>query len=212
MENRTPDRVSPLAATRTRLVGGVTTDPPAAPPGWDLGSGRPRTADPERGLGAGKTVVKAGPAGLRSCTCCGRGFRRRRQRRPPARLGVDRIGARGRDGELGSGSAELAWTDEVSGRRKIVWLDRGDGMDAARILLGRSGAHLRSVLGRPAVSCRTARTRSADSRRPGRGRPPTFPALFAQYVADRAEAADEPIATTASRAFSTASWSNSSGF
>ena len=195
MEHRTPDRVPPSLQPEHDWSAASPLIRPALRPVGISGVDGPELRIPTRGSGPGKTVVKAGPAGLPIVYVLpGAGF--------DVVVSVDHLLAWGVGPDqvhaaamanLGSGSAELAWTDEVSGRRKIVWLDRGDGMDAARILLGEVRTHLRSALGtsgRVLVGLPERDLLIAAGLAEGDA---DFPALFAQYVADRAEAADEPI-------------------
>ena len=64
-------------------------------------------------------------------------------------------------GNLLTWSASAPWTDEISGERRLVSSDTGDGWDAARILLPDVVDHLTRELGpRP------------DSHRPARASPP----------------------------------------
>src|ERR1035437_4341586 len=183
MEHRTPDRVPPsLQPEHDWSAASPLIRPARRPVGISGVDGR-ELRIPTRGWGPGKTVVKAGPAGLPIVYVLpGAGF--------DVVVSVDHLLAWGVGPDqvhaaamanLGSGSAELAWTDEVSGRRKIVWLDRGDGMDAARILLGEVRTHLRSALGtagRVLVGLPERDLLIAAGLAEGDA---DFPALFAQY-------------------------------
>ena len=48
---------------------------------------------------------------------------------------------------LAAWSASAPWTDEVSGERRLISSDTGNGWDAVRILLPEVTAHLTSELG-----------------------------------------------------------------
>jgi hypothetical protein len=90
-------------------------------------------------------------------------------------------------------SADAAWLDEVDGRRRVVWSDLGEGMDAARVLLPDVRAQLSSnlaparriLVGVPERDLLIAAGLAAGDEE--------FEDLFANYVAERAGAADEPI-------------------
>lgn len=145
--------------------------------------------------GAGKPIMKAGPAGLPIVYVLpGEGF--------DVVVGVDHLLAWGVGPDrvhdaaianLSEWSREAAWTDEVNDGRRVVWSDLGEGLDAARILLTDVRAKLAADLG---PGCRilvglperdllvAARLADGDDE---------FAHLFADYVADRARAADEPI-------------------
>jgi hypothetical protein len=94
---------------------------------------------------------------------------------------------------LAKWSLDAAWTHEVNGGRRVLWSDLGEGMDAARILLPEVRARLaadlgpahRILVGVPERDLLVA-ARLADG-------DDEFASLFADYVADRARAADEPI-------------------
>jgi uncharacterized protein YtpQ (UPF0354 family) len=96
---------------------------------------------------------------------------------------------------LAAWSESAAWVDEVDGRRRLVWSESGEGMDAARILL----AGVRSRLARELGS--RGRVLVAMPERDlliatGAARSDSeFEALFADYVTGRAQAADRPIDT-----------------
>jgi hypothetical protein len=94
---------------------------------------------------------------------------------------------------LANWSETAAWTDEVNGGRRVVWSDLSEGLDAVRILLPEVRATLAADLG-PANRILVgvperdllvaARLVEGDDE---------FASMFADYVADRARAADEPI-------------------
>jgi len=195
MDHRTPDRVPPSLTPEHNWSAASPLIRPALRPVGTSGVDGRELRIPAGGSMPGKTVVKPGPAGLPIVYVLpGTGFE--------VVVSVDHLLAWGVGPDqvhaaamanLDTRSADLAWTDEVSGERKIQWLDRGDGMDAARILLGEVRTHLHSTLGtggrvlvglpeRDLLIAAVLAEGDAD-----------FAALFAQYVADRAEAADEPI-------------------
>ena len=89
-----------------------------------------------------RSSMSARPACPSSTPRCGR-LRRRRQRRPPAVVGSRAGGDPGsRDGQPRAMVRPAPWTDEISGDRRLVSSDTGDGWDAARILLPEVVAHL----------------------------------------------------------------------
>ena len=94
---------------------------------------------------------------------------------------------------LAAWSASAAWTDEVSGERRLISSDTGHGWDAARILLPEVVAHLVSELGsvgRILVGLPERHLMIAGSLRPGDDE---FVALFADFIVEQSGAADEPI-------------------
>lgn len=90
-------------------------------------------------------------------------------------------------------SAAAPWTEEVSGDRRLVSSDTGDGWDAARIMLpdvvdylvAELGPHGRILVGVPERHLLTA-----GSLRPGDD---DFAALFADFIVEHSGGADEPI-------------------
>lgn len=94
---------------------------------------------------------------------------------------------------LGRWSASAPWTDEISGTRRLVSSDTGDGWDASRILLPDVVAYLTSELapygrilvGLPERHLLTAATLHPDDTE--------FAALFAEFVVEQSGGADEPI-------------------
>jgi len=94
---------------------------------------------------------------------------------------------------LAAWSSAATWVDEVDGKRRVVWSDSGEGMDAARILLPDVRRQLCSDLA-PAVRILigvperdlliAAGLADGDDE---------FAEMFADYVADRSRGADEPI-------------------
>lgn len=90
-------------------------------------------------------------------------------------------------------SASAPWTDEVSGERRLVSSDTGDGWDAARILLPEVIAHLQAELspyGRVLVGLPEQHLLTAASLAPS---DTEFAALFAAFVVEQSGGADEPI-------------------
>jgi hypothetical protein len=94
---------------------------------------------------------------------------------------------------LGAWSAAQPWTDEVDGARRLLSSESGDGLDASRILLpevlselaAQLGADARVMVGLPERHLLVAGSLRADD--------PEFAALFADFVATRADGSDEPI-------------------
>jgi uncharacterized protein YtpQ (UPF0354 family) len=96
-------------------------------------------------------------------------------------------------GNLRSWSAEAAWTDELSGSRRLLASDTGGGSDAARILLPEVRTYLVDELGdgarvlvglpnRDLLVAGALRTDDAE-----------FLGLFSTFVVEAATDADEPI-------------------
>lgn len=94
---------------------------------------------------------------------------------------------------LAEWSAGAAWTDEVSGERRLLSSDTGEGWDASRILLpevlDRLSRELGSV-GRVLVGLPERHLLVAGSLRPSDGE---FASLFAEFVVEQSGGADEPI-------------------
>jgi hypothetical protein len=94
---------------------------------------------------------------------------------------------------LADWSATAAWTDEVSGERRLISSDTGHGWDAARILLPEVIDHIvaelgsdgRILIGLPERHLLTAALLRPDD--------PDFAALFADFIVEQSGAADEPI-------------------
>ncbi|HEX3428894.1 MAG TPA: DUF1444 family protein [Candidatus Limnocylindrales bacterium] len=96
-------------------------------------------------------------------------------------------------GNLARWSAGAAWTDEVSGERRLISSDTGEGWDAARILLPEVLQRLSSELGatgRVLVGIPERHVLIAGALRPGDGE---FARLFAEFVVEHSGGADEPI-------------------
>ena len=145
--------------------------------------------------GAGKPIVRSGPAGLPLVYVIpGPGF--------DVVVAVEHLLAWGvgPDAVHAAAVANLAewsvgapWADEIDGDRRVVWSDQGEGLDAVRILLPEVrarivadlGAAHRVLVGLPERDLLVAaRLAEGDAE---------FESMFADYVADRAAAADEPI-------------------
>ena len=94
---------------------------------------------------------------------------------------------------LAAWSATAPWTDEVSGERRLVSSQTGDGWDAVRILLPDVVAHLVAELGsfgRILVGIPERHLLTAGSLRPGDDE---FAGLFAEFIVEQSGGADEPI-------------------
>lgn len=90
-------------------------------------------------------------------------------------------------------SAAAPWTDEVSGDRRLLSSDTGEGSDAARILLPEVREHLARELGstgRVLVGLPERHLLVAGTLRPDDA---PFAALFAEFVLEQSGGADEPI-------------------
>ncbi|TME09628.1 MAG: DUF1444 family protein [Chloroflexi bacterium] len=94
---------------------------------------------------------------------------------------------------LAAWSAHAPWTDELSGSRRLLSSDTGEGSDAARILLEDVRQHLAGECGGPARVLIAVPDRDllvAGSLNPDDG---DFATQFATFVADVADDAHEPI-------------------
>jgi hypothetical protein len=94
---------------------------------------------------------------------------------------------------LAAWSARAAWTDEVSGERRLISSDTGDGWDAARILLPEVRNKLVSELGgagRVLIGLPERHLMIAGALRPD---DEEFAALFAEFVVESSGGADEPV-------------------
>jgi len=94
---------------------------------------------------------------------------------------------------LSDWSATASWTDEISGERRLISSDTGDGWDAARILLPEVIEHLVAELGpvgRILIGLPERHLMTAASLRPDDA---DFAALFADFIVEQSGAADEPI-------------------
>jgi Protein of unknown function (DUF1444) len=94
---------------------------------------------------------------------------------------------------LAAWSATASWTDEVSGERRLISSDTGDGWDASRVLLpdvieklaAELGSTGRVLIGVPERHLLVAGALRDDD--------PEFAALFADFVLESSGGADEPI-------------------
>jgi len=94
---------------------------------------------------------------------------------------------------LAAWSAGAAWTDEVSGERRLISSDTGDGWDASRILLPEVIDRLSSELGsagRVLIGVPERHLLTAGALRPGDDE---FATLFAEFIIEQSGGADEPI-------------------
>lgn len=94
---------------------------------------------------------------------------------------------------LGAWSATAAWTDEVSGERRLISSDTGDGWDASRIILPEVRDHLVAEFGgsgRVLIGLPERHLLIAGTLRPGDDE---FAALFAEFVVESSGGADEPV-------------------
>jgi hypothetical protein len=90
-------------------------------------------------------------------------------------------------------SATAPWTTEVSGERRLISSQTGDGCDAARILLPEAVAHLVRELGsfgRILVGLPERHLLIAGSTAPA---DPDFVEMFSSFVVEQSGGADEPI-------------------
>ena len=94
---------------------------------------------------------------------------------------------------LAAWSAKAAWTDEVSGERRLISSDTGDGWDATRILLADVRERLASELGgdsRILIGLPERHLLVAGALRSGDDE---FAGLFAEFVLEASGGADEPV-------------------
>ena len=94
---------------------------------------------------------------------------------------------------LATWSATAAWTDEVSGERRLISSDTGDGWDASRIILPEVRDRLVAELGgsgRVLIGLPERHLLIAGTLRPGDDE---FAGLFAEFVIESSGAADEPV-------------------
>ena len=95
---------------------------------------------------------------------------------------------------LADWSAGAAWTDEVSGERRLISSDTGEGWDASRILLPEVIDRLSRELGvRRTGPRRDPGTAPARRRRASGPSDGDFAALFAEFVVEQSGGSDEPI-------------------
>ncbi len=94
---------------------------------------------------------------------------------------------------LSAWAESAPWSEEVSGERRLISSDTGDGLDAVRILLPDTLAHLARKLapgGRVLVGLPERHLLTAASLRPG---DEAFGALFTEFVIEHSGGADEPV-------------------
>jgi len=95
---------------------------------------------------------------------------------------------------LAKWAADAPWTNEVSGDRRLISSDTGDGLDAVRILLPDVVAYLAQELGqggsRVLVGIPERHLLAAASLRPDDD---GFAAMFSEFVVEQSGGADEPI-------------------
>ena len=94
---------------------------------------------------------------------------------------------------LAAWSAGAAWTDEVSGERRLISSDTDDGWDASRVLLPEVRDRLVSELGgagRVLIGLPERHLMIAGALRPGDDE---FAGLFGEFVLEQSGAADEPV-------------------
>jgi len=170
--------------------------PSLRPPGTTGVDGRSLQI-PSRGGFPGKPLIQQGPAGLAiAYVIPGQGFGvfAGSEHLLSWGVGPDEVHAAAM-GNLAVWSGEEPWVDETNGRRRVVWSDSGEGMDAARILLPEVRARLaadlgdvgRVLIGVPERDLLIAAGLPRDDRE--------FAAMFADYVADRSLGSDDPIDT-----------------
>lgn len=95
---------------------------------------------------------------------------------------------------LAAWASSAPWTNEVSGERRLISSDTGDGLDAVRILLPDVIAHLAQELGqggaRVLVGIPERHLLTAATLRAG---DEGFAAMFSEFVVEQSGGADEPI-------------------
>ena len=93
---------------------------------------------------------------------------------------------------LAAWSATAPWSEETSGARRLVSSDTGDGLDAVRILLPETAAHLRASLGpgRIMVGIPERHLLTAALLQPD---DTEFAAMFSEFIVEQSGGADEPI-------------------
>jgi hypothetical protein len=195
LEQEMAGRPSPSLAPEHDWAAASLIIHPALRPAGTLGvDGLARFAPPTRG-GPGKPLIASGPAGLSVVYVIpANGF--------DILVGMEHLLAWGVGpaqvdaaamANLSAWSASSGWAEEVEGRRKIVWSDLGGGMDAARILLADVRERLavglaparRVIVGLPERDLLIAASLAEGD--------DEFAALFGCYVADRMNAADDPV-------------------
>jgi hypothetical protein len=94
---------------------------------------------------------------------------------------------------LGLWSSIAPWTDELSGHRRLLSSDTGEGGDAARIILADVRKHLSDELGGEARVLIGLPDRDLLLAGALRSDDEGFAGLFADFVVEHSEGADEPI-------------------
>jgi hypothetical protein len=91
-------------------------------------------------------------------------------------------------------SSSAGWTNEVSGQRRLISSDTGEGLDAVRILLPEVVSYLAQELGgggaRVLIGIPERDLLTAASLQPG---DTDFAAMFAEFIVEQSGGADEPI-------------------
>jgi hypothetical protein len=94
---------------------------------------------------------------------------------------------------LAAWASSAPWSDEVSGDRRVISSDTGDGLDAVRILLADATAYLAAQLGadgRVLIGIPERHLLVAATLRPDDA---GFAALFSEFVIETSGGADEPV-------------------
>jgi hypothetical protein len=94
---------------------------------------------------------------------------------------------------LATWATDAPWSEEVSGDRRVISSDTGEGLDAARILLPDAVAYLARELGgagRVLVGIPERHLLLASTLRPDDA---GFAAMFAEFVLEQSGDADEPV-------------------
>jgi len=95
---------------------------------------------------------------------------------------------------LATWASTAPWTNEVSGERRLISSDTGDGLDAVRILLPDVATYLAQELGqggaRVLVGIPDRHLLTAATLRPG---DEGFFAMFSEFIVEQSGGADEPI-------------------
>jgi hypothetical protein len=94
---------------------------------------------------------------------------------------------------LAAWAADAPWSEEVSGDRRVISSDTGDGLDAVRILLPDAIAYLTRELaagGRVLVGIPERHLLLASTLRAG---DEGFAGMFAEFVIEQSGGADEPV-------------------
>jgi hypothetical protein len=194
MERDTADRQSPSLAPEHDWTAASSLIRPSLKPVGTRGIDGLHLRVPTGG-GAGDPLIKAGPAGIPiAYVIPGAGF--------DVLVGSDHLLSWGVGPErvdeaamanLAAWSSAAGWSDEVDGKRRVVWSDSGEGMDAVRVLLPDVRKRLSSDLAparRILVGVPERDLLIAVGLADGDDE---FVGMFVAYVEDRALNADEPI-------------------